>query len=233
MFANNGITESNGFAAFFNATSYAFRAYWTTSGNVDWATDTTPSADTWEPFGLSYDGSSTSNDAIVWQAGVKKIVGAGLTRSTAPAGSISSTNALYIGNRQDDLRNWDGIICELAFWNVVLNDVEFSALAGRTPPYLIRPQSIIGYYPFHGPFHPALDLGPMKRTNRIGSFSTTGTKLQADPIISKNRTGVNSKASVTSINFPLPFLSGPAPLTIGYTNSPMGHIRRMPIVIGY
>jgi len=52
----------------------------------------------------------------------------------------------------------DGDIAEVAFWNVVLTDAEFAMGAAGYSPLLIRPQSLVAYWPLWGVFSPEIDL---------------------------------------------------------------------------
>lgn len=137
---------------FFNleaSTVYQFAfSFDTTSGS--WNTDTRPSADTWAACGFSYDSSSAANSPTVWLEGVKKTLGSGLTAATTAVGArIDATGFhLFIGNRtSDSARCWDGNLAEAAFWNAILTDGEFAALAKGYSPSLIRPQSLTMYCP--------------------------------------------------------------------------------------
>lgn len=91
------ITASSGTLAF--SVPWSSSPIWTT-------TDSMPS--TLTTVVLTYDGSSTSNNPRVWWGGVERSFGAA---SPAPTGSLSSVKGtLYIGNRSDSARAWDGEI---------------------------------------------------------------------------------------------------------------------------
>lgn len=108
---------------------------------------TRPSAGAWVPLGLSVDTSSASNDPIVYQAGSKLIVGAGLTQVRADSAYVTASSAWNFGNLAAGTRNWDGSLAEMAWWDVILTDDEFYALQKGISPDQIRPESLKHYFP--------------------------------------------------------------------------------------
>lgn len=66
---------------------------------------------------------------------------------------------------------YDGRIAEVGIWNVVLDADEISALAKGICPNIIRPSSLISYYPLIGEFSPEIDV-----KGGLGLTVTTATK---------------------------------------------------------
>ncbi|MFQ5788418.1 MAG: LamG-like jellyroll fold domain-containing protein, partial [Thermodesulfobacteriota bacterium] len=62
-----------------------------------------------------------------------------------------------IGERSDGGFNYDGILSDCAMWSVVLSDAEINALSNGIPPKVIRPDSILGYWPLYGSHSPEPD----------------------------------------------------------------------------
>lgn len=53
---------------------------------------------------------------------------------------------------------WSGDLAEVTLWNVALNDTEAAALSRGVPSRLIRPESIVAYWPVWGLHSPEIDL---------------------------------------------------------------------------
>ena len=66
-----------------------------------------------------------------------------------------SSTATVIGNRQsDNIRIWDGYIAHYCMWDVILNEYEEEQLANGVPPYLVRPNNLVKYYPLDSDYSP-------------------------------------------------------------------------------
>lgn len=128
----------------------------------------------WEHIGIVYDGSGAGSSfrPTCYVNGVS----AALTVGADSVGTFTSGNALYIGNRSDGLRNWDGMIAHLAMWNVLLSQAEVVALAAGTNPLLVRPESSQLYMPLDGINNPELDF-----VNGNSSAITGGRLGTSDP----------------------------------------------------
>jgi hypothetical protein len=86
-------------------------------------------ATAWAVFLITYDGSSASNDPVIYINGVSQTV----TELAAPSGTISTTAENYvIGNRSDGIRVWNGRLAEFAIWSRVLTAVEIANLSQGT-----------------------------------------------------------------------------------------------------
>lgn len=84
-------------------------------------------------YGVSYNGSATTNDPLMYLDGVSQTV----TQDTAnPSGTINTTAGVWaLGNRNSDhSKCWDGTLEGFAIWTRILSAGEFAALAAGVPP---------------------------------------------------------------------------------------------------
>ena len=90
---------------------------WSTDGN--WNTSSTDIAlGAWNHIVITYNGSSDSNEPVIYVNGSSKAV----TEGQSPAGSIDNDDAdKIIGNKADGSRTFDGYISECAMWKTVLD----------------------------------------------------------------------------------------------------------------
>lgn len=97
-----------------DATNTAYYFFKNSTGNGTWAY-TRPSASAWHHIAVAYDRGALSNDASHWLNGAAQT----LTIDTNPTGTLGSTtsDAVYIGNRNDNARVWDGMLCEFRVYN--------------------------------------------------------------------------------------------------------------------
>lgn len=70
---------------------------------------------------------------------------------------------------------WNGEIAEAAVWDVALDAGEMAALAKGVSPLLVRPTSLIYYWPIVGKYSPEIDL------ISAGDMTVTGTAAAAHP----------------------------------------------------
>lgn len=70
---------------------------------------------------------------------------------------------------------FDGDLAEAGIWSVALDAAEIAALAKGFDPRLIRPQSLVAYWPIHGNNSPELD-----RWKNGYDLTLTGTPAKAD-----------------------------------------------------
>lgn len=89
-----------------------------------------------------------------------------------------SSTATVIGNRQsDNIRTWDGYIAHYCMWDDILSEYEEKQLANGVPPYLVRPDSIVKYYPLDSDYSPV--------SNNANIISARYTKINP-PVYHKN-----------------------------------------------
>lgn len=89
--------------------------------------------------------------------------------------TIQSTGQDFrIGNRAPNDTPFDGLIAEVAIWNIALNASEIAALARGVSPLLIRRQNLQGYWPIWGVGSPERDY-----SGKGGHGTVTGTLTAA------------------------------------------------------
>lgn len=125
--------------------------------------------DAWHHLCITYDSTSTSNDAVIYLDGVSQTV----TEDTAPTGTrVDNSEVMNIGNRADGARSWYGALAEFAAWDRILTADEIASLAkGYSPSFFTR--SLVSYE-------------PMLRDNinkKIAASTITGTTVSAHPRI--------------------------------------------------
>lgn len=70
---------------------------------------------------------------------------------------------------------FNGIIAELAVWNVKLTVNELRALTLGARPYMVRPANLKGYFPLYGIASPEPDLSGLAKNATSSSFPTLAT----------------------------------------------------------
>lgn len=183
---------------------------WTFQRNHDGGTngvwqvqDMTGITNVWRHWAITYDGSSTANDPLMYLDGASQ----GVTETTTPTGSpVASGNGLYVGNRWQTDRNLDGRMAEFAVWDRILTPDEIGALADGFPPILF-PTSLACYMP----------LVRGTQDYRGSAPTVTGTAVQPHPrmfgrggsqiFVVPNIIGVNTPPIIT----PRRGLSGDVP----------------------
>ena len=105
------------------------------------------SINTWQHFAATFE-SDTSRYSYL--DGVQSTQN---TTSVAPIG----VNHLNVGSRPDAALPFVGMLAEAAVWNVALTLAEIVSLAKGFAPSLIRPTSLVAYWPLFGNDSPELD----------------------------------------------------------------------------
>lgn len=125
-----------------------------------------------------YNNSNTSwiHVAGTWQYNLRNLYVNGVKEAYEPGnkfggGEAGTTNVslnpahateFYIG-RDHSGKYWEGAIAEAAAYSVVLSDSEIASLAAGFSPLLVRPESLIGYWPLGGAL--ASDTGDIDLIN--------------------------------------------------------------------
>ena len=96
--------------------------------------------------------------------------GGGKDTTTANGGALSGLDATYIGANDQAAdatigQYMSGRIAEVGVWNVVSTDAEIVILALGYSPLLVRPQSLVAYWPLIGKTSPEIDI--------VGGFGMT------------------------------------------------------------
>lgn len=135
-----------------SSTNITISMYWSTTAG-QW-TIATPSTGAIHNLIITYDGSSTSNDPVVYLDGVSQTV----TRTIPPVGSLTNASGnLVVGNRfLDNARAFNGMIAEYARWTRILTANEISSIANKNSP-LFFPSSLTLYAIISGFTSPELD----------------------------------------------------------------------------
>jgi hypothetical protein len=114
-------------AGTFNAQSFAFANVCFDSSPGLWSTPTASIiTKRWYHIALVYDRTGSENDPVMYIDGVSQTV----TENTSPSGSPTSDAdfELWIGNRPDLARTFDGLIDEVRFYNRALSAAEIKRL---------------------------------------------------------------------------------------------------------
>lgn len=149
----------------------------TAGNNAVAVTSTGFSASTWR-HGAAVFASSASRTAYLNGASPGSD-----TTSITPSG----VNALHVGSRT--LNFTDGRIAEVGIWAAALDAGEVLALARGVSPILIRPQSLVGYWPLFGNDSPEPD-----RWNGRNDLTLTNAPTKGDhvPMLYPTRRRVTS-----------------------------------------
>ncbi|BAQ85334.1 hypothetical protein [uncultured Mediterranean phage uvMED] len=98
----------------------------------------------WQHIAITYDGSSASNEAIMYFNGSSVAV----TNDISPVGTISADTAdLYIGNRSDTARSYNGSMSSFALYSTAKSAEEIYALYSKGITYNESSESgLVGYW---------------------------------------------------------------------------------------
>lgn len=125
-------------------TSSGLISFYIGDGSFDLATGATVlSTSVWSHIAGVKDGVGTST-LRVYLNGTQDGV-ADSNRSLA-----NLTSGLGLGGSSDGQELIDGLMAEVAIWNIALSTGELAALAKGVPAQVIRPSNLKGYWPLHG-----------------------------------------------------------------------------------
>lgn len=79
----------------------------------------------------------------------------------------------------------DGLIAEVGFWNVALNENEMAALGRGVSPRKIRREALMAYYPVWGLHSPEIDL---TSGNKLLTLNNSPTAANHAPVVPFSRT---------------------------------------------
>jgi len=85
---------------------------------------------------------------------------------------------LFFGARDDIATRFNGGMCEVAIWNVLLTDAEHRALRRGVSPLVVRPLNLVGYWPFWGTTPVATGEPDLSRTKAHINIHNGATKVQ-------------------------------------------------------
>lgn len=129
----------------------------------------------WFHFGLTYSGSGTLAGSNAYLDGS---VDNGGTNQVDSLGTNTTTNAIvpYIGQRNNATNPFYGNCADLGIWNTALTANEIASLAKGKRPHMVRPKSLVAYWPLDGLQSPEPDL-----SGNANNGTLTGTAYANGP----------------------------------------------------
>jgi len=113
-----------------------------------------PTTGAWHHICITYDGSSTTNNPLIYLDGVSQAV---TTRSTPSGTLLLPDGTVTIGRATGGGQEFDGRLAEFAMWNRILTAGEVAALGkGFAPP--TNPRGLLTYLPLIGRASPEIEL---------------------------------------------------------------------------
>lgn len=148
-----------------------YNAGWdSTSGSWTIATTTTGA---WHDLVITYNGGATTNDPVFYLDGATPAV----TEIATPVGNLQTGNqTLFIGNRQDGTRCFNGLEAEYARWNRILSAGEIALLSKGYAPRFIR-SGLVLYSPLIGRASPEPDLFGGKTGTVTGAVAANHPRI--------------------------------------------------------
>jgi len=139
--------------------------YWTgIDGN--WHTTTDPIVyNTKQSLAVTYDSDLNSNTPIIYVDGSSQTI----TEITGPDGTRSDddSDTLFLGNRSDSSRTYDGEQANYVMWDTILSATEIGALSRGVSPIAIRPNNIVFWLPCWGNQSPEPDWNAQTSTGAV------------------------------------------------------------------
>ena len=136
-----------------NVNSTGRNGYAMTQRDADWDNIATTST--------SFDLNEWNHLSGSWVATNSRIVylNAGGKGTNANACTNPTIDSIRIGQRPDEYSySFTGRLAEAAMWNVVLTDTEHYILSRGCSPLMVRPQSLVAYWPLIGRTSPEIDI---------------------------------------------------------------------------
>jgi len=166
-----------------NASLIRFRCERWSGTDGLWTWNNPLTLNTWVHVCITYSGSSTANDPILYYDGVDQ--GASDSQS-GPSGNFSNASSLsshIIGNSGAENKSFDGRLCEFALWNRVLEPGEVATLAAGKSPLRVRrdPDRLRVYLPIYGNLgNPSTERGYTRSSPNGASVRASDSLPQAD-----------------------------------------------------
>ena len=150
---------------------YVFVVGWSTAAGK-WSI-AKPSTGSYHHIAITYDGSSTANDPVIYLNGVSQTV----TERAAPSGTIQlPTGTSYFGSENGSGQWFNGSLAEFAIWNTVLSGATITALAGGNAPSFYT-SGLLLYAPLIG------SASPEPESIEASNLTLTGTSQTTHPTI--------------------------------------------------
>ncbi len=153
-----------------SAGTYNFSKGWSSTSG-EWSISR-PSINVWHHIVVTYNGSSASNNPIIYVDGSAQSV----TPVTTPVGTLNTTDAsaYWIGNRESDsTKNWSGNLAEFGIWDRILTPDEVLSLSKYASP-LFLPLGLVLYIPL---IRDSIDLISSKIPTLTGTTITEHPKI--------------------------------------------------------
>ena len=115
---------------------------------------------------------AVAGPGAAWLGYIDNVLTTGINANAIGAATGSTT----IGKRTYSGFNnpWSGSIAHMAMWNVVLTAGEISGLSRGQLPYMVRPKSLVAYWPLDGLSSPEPDLSGNQFNGTINGTVTAG-----------------------------------------------------------
>lgn len=177
---------------FVNGSNLAYARWWNGAQAV-WALPGTLVQGTTYSMVVTSDQTSASGVVNCWLNGIVTYIGAG---SGSPrVGTPDSTASPYnIGNRNDNARNFDGIIYGVACWNSIVPDNFCTAISKGVSPLIYR--SSLVYY------NRMISTGVNNIVGTPGSETVTGTVIRPHLMPQAFDFGVRPRRGKASVLYP-------------------------------
>lgn len=120
--------------------------------------------------GVWYVGTGTSASATSRAAYLNGANKATNATNVTPTGLDTTRIALWLYPGQTYY--FTGSLADVAFWNAVLTDQEAASLGAKFSPLLVRPVSIVGYYPLGGAITPPLSTRDVCKQANMTAYNT-------------------------------------------------------------
>ncbi len=166
----SGPPANDSFELLLSATDFLVRTRAGGSGGANATISGVASAGVWQQFGGVY---TAANARAAYYNGGSKATD---TVSRTPSGLATTTLAV---DQSGPSNYYGGSLAETAIWNAALTDEEMLALGKGVCPLLIRPQSLVAYWPLYGNDSPEPDRWA---TRYDLSLTGTVTKSEHPPI---------------------------------------------------
>lgn len=118
-----------------------------------WTSTTDIAHNAWHHVAVTYDRSALTNDPIIYVDNSVQ----GLTETTPTMTVQTGEDRVRIGEDAAGAGDLNGMVAELACWNVILTAAEVTALYRGVNPYRVRSLSLKAYIPMHGIQSPEIE----------------------------------------------------------------------------
>lgn len=111
----------------------------------------------------------------------------GVSDKSDSGGSLSmagNAEGTKIGGDGFAANYFDGRIAHVALWSVALSDAEILALGKGASPFLVRPKTMVGYWPLYGVAYPEIEeTGLTSQGTQTGTVSAAAENPPVGPLV--------------------------------------------------